>query len=193
MISIMLTLIDDLRDGRSRPIALAPGQHLFRLGDPVSALYVVKTGRIHLIRHQRDGSALILQKSASGSIVAEASIYAEKYHCDAVASVPTRVTAIPLADFHRRLRGEPDFAEAWARHLAHELQQARLHAEILSIKTVANRLDAWIGARGGEAPQKGDWKLVANEIGVTPEALYREMARRRQDGQVEYSVQKFDA
>ena len=187
----MFTVIDGLRDVRSRPLALTPGQHLFRLGDPISTRYVVETGRIHLIRHQPDGSALILQNSGSGSVVAEASIYAEKYHCDAVASVPTQVIAISKADFLLRLRSEPGFADAWQRHLAHELQKARLHAEILSIKTVAKRLDAWIAARGGETPRKGDWKLVAHEIGATPEAFYREMARRRRDGEAEYLVQKF--
>jgi CRP-like cAMP-binding protein len=64
-------------------------------------------------------------------------------------------------------------------HLAHELQRARLHAEILSIRTVAKRLDAWLATRGGDAPHRGEWKTAANEIGVSPEALYREMARRR--------------
>ena len=78
-----------------------------------------------------------------------------------------------------RLRGDPYFAEAWGRYLAHELQKARLHAEILSIKTVAKRLDAWIASHGGETPRKGEWKVVASEIGITPEAVYREMARRR--------------
>jgi CRP-like cAMP-binding protein len=186
----MLTAINGLRDIRSQPLALAPGQHLFRLGDPISTLYVVKTGRIHLIRHPPNGSALILQQSGAGSVVAEASIYAEKYHCDAIPSVATQVIAISKADFLHRLRSDPDFADAWQRQLAHELQKARLHAEILSIKTVAKRLDAWIAERGGETPRKGDWKLIAHEIGATPEAFYREMARRRQDGHAEYLVHK---
>lgn len=28
-------------------------------------------------------------------------------------------------------------------------------------------------------PAKGEWKSVAQQIGVSPEALYREIARRR--------------
>jgi hypothetical protein len=38
------------------------------------------------------------------------------------------------------------------------------------------------GSRGTAAafPEKGDWKLVASQIGVSPEALYREIAKRRE-------------
>ena len=47
------------------------------------------------------------------------------------------------------------------------------------------RADAprWIGihkrVRNGEMPPKGEWVGLAAELGVTPEALYREMANRR--------------
>ena len=67
----------------------------------------------------------------------------------------------------------------WASYLARELQRARLRSEILSLKTVAQRLDAWIGWNGGRPPEKGEWKFVASQIGVSPEALYREIAKRR--------------
>ena len=178
----MLTVLDGLRDTPSRTLILEAGRPLFHVGDPVRTVYIVRTGLIHLIRHQSDGSALILQKGGQGSIVAEASVYAERYHCDAIASTATQVTAISKPDFLRRLRRDPALADAWEKHLAHELQKARLHSEILSIKTVAKRLDAWMASHDGVEPRKGAWKLVAYEIGATPEALYREMGRRRRAG-----------
>ena len=64
------------------------------------------------------------------------------------------------------------------RRLAGELQHARFHAEVLSIRTVAARLDAWV-EWNGEMPPKGEWVGLAAELGVTPEALYREIASRR--------------
>ena len=73
---------------------------------------------------------------------------------------------------------DPAFAAAWATHLADEVRTARLRAEILAFKTVADRLGAWIAAKG-EFPPKGTWKTVAQEIGISPESLYREIARRR--------------
>lgn len=50
---------------------------------------------------------------------------------------------------------------------------------MLSLKTVAERLDAWTAANQGAPPIKGEWKTVAVEMGVSPEALYRELAKRR--------------
>jgi len=170
---------DHLRAIPSQLIALGPGQYLFQRDDPITAIHVVQQGAVDLIRHQEDGSLLVLQKAGPGAIVAEASLYSEHYHCDALAAQAARLTSYAKSDIRLHLRKSPDFAEAWARHLARELQRARLHAEILSIRTVAKRLDAWMGWHDGPMPSRGDWKAIASEIGVSPEALYREMARRR--------------
>ena len=51
-------------------------------------------------------------------------------------------------------------------------------AEIRSLRSVSDRLDAWI-AEYGPMPNKGLWQGVANELSVSREALYRELARRR--------------
>jgi hypothetical protein len=58
-------------------------------------------------------------------------------------------------------------------------QGARLRSEVLSLRTVAERLAAWTAWNGGKIPKKGEWKLVANQIGVSPEALSRELAKNR--------------
>jgi hypothetical protein len=50
------------------------------------------------------------------------------------------------------------------------------------MRTVRARLDAWTEWLG-DVPAKGRWLGIARDIGVTPEALYREMGRRlRRDG-----------
>ena len=99
-------------------------------------------------------------------------------HCDGVAVRPTRTLAIARNAVRRLLAEDPRFAESWTVHLSRELQATRLRAEILSLKTVRERLDAWIGWNGESLPTKGTWKTVAKEIGTSPEALYRELARR---------------
>jgi CRP-like cAMP-binding protein len=180
MIDVMLTEIERHLHGlRPRKVLLEAGQSLFHLGDPVDVIHFVDAGTIQLTRHQCDGSELILQRAGPGSIVAEASVYSDVYHCDAVALGPARTRAYAKADLKERLRGNPTFSNAWASHLAQELQRARLHAEILSLKTVGERLNAWTVWKGTDLPQKGDWKNLANQLGVSPEALYREMAKRR--------------
>lgn len=180
MILIMSNdIINTLRSSGGRDRLIGPGEYLFHLGEAVAALYVVLEGEIHLIRHQKDGSAIVFQRAGPGAILAEASLFSDRYHCDAVARTRATVRNIPKRRVLNRLRSDADFAEAWVAHLAHAIQSLRFRSEVLSLRTVAFRLDAWL-AWHIEIPPKGKWKQLANEIGVSAEALYREMARRRE-------------
>lgn len=178
MSSPLIALLDRLE---GREIAFAAGAPVFHLGDPIRFIHVVRSGVVHLVRHQDNGTALILQRAGPNSILAEASLYSASYHCAARAEVAGVTWAIARAGLLARIEEDTELAIAWARHLAHEVQQARLQSEILSLKTVAARLDAWVSCHGS-LPARGHWSMLAHEVGVSPEALYREIAwRRRRD------------
>lgn len=180
MIAIMpKTLIDELLQLPAIERSFGAGEHLFRRGDGVRAVYQILDGSVHLVRYQAEGGAIILQRAGAGSILAEASLFSESYHCDAVACVPTRTRSIKKSVMRARLAQSRDLTDAWAAYLAREVQNTRQRCEILSLKTVAARLDAWFASNEGRTPAKGEWKIVAAEIGTSPEALYRELARRR--------------
>ena len=161
-----------------REAAFRAGETLFHLGDAVRLVHFVRRGTVHLVRHREDGSVLILQRARPGSVLAEASVYSARYHCDARAETDAVTWAMSRNTLRGQLAARPDLADAWAGRLAGEVQRARLHAEILSLKTVAARLTAWL-AWNGSLPAKGQRSLLAREIGVSPEALYREIAQRR--------------
>src|SRR5262249_2159406 len=145
MIAIMSeSLFDLLRDLPANQRQYPAGKRIFRQGDQVLVLHQVLEGNVHLVRHNVGGLALVLQRAASQAILAEASVFAERYHCDAVAVLPTRTRAIAKSVLAAALARDPNLARAWAEHLAREVQAARLRAEILSLRTVAERLDAWV-------------------------------------------------
>jgi CRP-like cAMP-binding protein len=164
---------------RSKERRLPEGAFLFHRGDAVASLFLVVEGTIELVRHQVDGGMVILQRASRDTVLAEASVFSQRYHCDAYAALPSVVLAVPMAEVRSRLTQSPDFSEAWAEYLAHEVQEARLRSEILSLRTVAGRLDAWLLSHAQGMPAKGEWKTLAHQIGVSPEALYRELARRK--------------
>ncbi|MFP4274154.1 MAG: Crp/Fnr family transcriptional regulator [Paracoccaceae bacterium] len=154
------------------------GETLFLAGQAVEAVFLVLSGRVHLQRHTPDGARLILQDAGPGDILAEASAYSARYHCDAVVVTATTLASLPKPVFLAALREDADLGEAWSSLLARSVQAARLRAEIRSLPRVADRLNAWLG-EGNRLPERGRRQDVAAELGVTREALYRELARRR--------------
>ncbi|MEM9872174.1 MAG: Crp/Fnr family transcriptional regulator [Pseudomonadota bacterium] len=157
------------------------GTYLFHAGDPVKFVHVILCGAVHLERLQVHGQLMCFQRARRGDVLAEASIYADAYHCDARAVEPTHFCRIRVDRFMERLQSDHAMSQAWAARLARTVQTTRLLAEIRGLKTVAERLDAWID-HNGALPPKGQWQDVAHELAVSREALYREIARRRGDG-----------
>lgn len=178
MIEIMCSPIQKLF-ATGRAVSLEVGQTVFRMGDDVRSVHLVVEGRIDLVRHAKNGMPLILNRSHPGNVLAEASVYSETYHCDGIASLPSEVRTLPVSDFRRKLHASPEMSDAWGAGLAGALQAARLQSEIRSLKTVADRLNAWLGDND-VLPPKGRIQDLAHILGVSREALYRELARRRQ-------------
>lgn len=156
---------------------LEQGTVLFRREDRVRSMYLVGSGAVALERPMKDGTALTLHTATAGTALAEASLFAETYHCDAVARTPAQIATMPRADFLAALRDEPNAALSLIETHAREVQAQRARIEILRLRRVTDRLDAWLDLHG--EPEKGEWIRVADQIGVSPPALYRELARRR--------------
>ncbi len=171
------SLFERLLTLANREQRLAAGGVLFRADDPVLSLFLVTEGELRLVRALPHGLQLTLQRAGSASILAEASLFADRYHCDALAAEESTIRAVPMAKARAVLESDPALASLLMRHLAGEVHRTRMRAEILSLKSVAARLAAWMALNGDALPPKGRRHLIASEIGVTPEALYRELAR----------------
>jgi len=180
MIEIMS---DDFHNFLSRIPAVsrrfARGRLIFEQGDPVDNLYCVDSGEVHLLRRQEDGSAFVLQRAGAGTILAEASLTTPRYHCSAVAIKESTVAAFQRKKVLDLIAGDKTAAMALVMHLGREVRTARLRAEMGLLRKVSDKLDAWLAWNDDALPQKGNWHHVAQEIGVSPEALYRELANRR--------------
>ena len=157
---------------------LEAGQALFREGDPVRRVHVVLEGEMKLVRYAASGAELILERAGSGTLLAEASCFSSRYHCTAVAVSSCRLAGVdPSALFTAGTQAS--FLFALARDLSRQVQQSRARCEILALKTVEDRLEAWLALNDEALPAKGGWSLLAAELAVSPEALYRTLAARR--------------
>jgi CRP-like cAMP-binding protein len=163
---------------------LAAGAMLFRQGQPPRAMHVVLDGEIRLLRSTRYGADIILQRTTSG-FVAEASLDQSAYHCDARAALNSNVLVIPIPAFRAAL-DDIGFRTAWIRELARELRRLRAVAERLSLKTSRERIRHFLETEGvnGALTLAQTRKAWAAELGITHEALYRELARMRRFGEI---------
>lgn len=180
MIPIMQTAFLSLLSSiRHRELRFANQEMVFDMEAEVSSLFVVKSGLVNLLRFQQDGGMVVLQRAHAGGVLAESSVLSNSYHCAAMAMQPSVLKVYPRKSVQSLLESSPQAALAYARFLAAEMRTARKRAEILALKTVAERLTAWLTWNHGLLPARGAWHHVADEIGISKEALYRELSKRR--------------
>lgn len=159
---------------------LEEGETLFRRGDRVDWAFIVREGRISLRRALKDGGLLTLHTAGPAELVAEASLFVERYHCDAVTEVLTTVSLVSKTELRGLLENSASSGQLSVKAFestARELQNLRTRIEIMRLRKVADRLDAYLELFG--SPEVGGWVRVADWIGVSPPALYRELAERR--------------
>jgi CRP-like cAMP-binding protein len=157
----------------------APGELLFRAGTAPSAMFVVLSGEVRLVRGSRSGGEIVLQRARQG-VLAEASLDQSVYHCDAVASAQSRLLRIPRPILREALKNDR-FATAWRTELTRELRRLRAQCERLSLKTAHERVVHYIETEGenGVLALGQSKKQWAAELGLTHEALYRSLAQMK--------------
>jgi CRP-like cAMP-binding protein len=167
---------------------LARGEPLFSQGDASAAIYRVESGRLRLTRRTVDDHLVILHTARRGEFFTEAALFAESYHCDAVAAVASRVRVYPKATVLEALRADPVLAEAFMARLARQLQDLRARMELRNIRSARERVLQYLRLRAGTSgrsiPIEGEIQDIAAEIGMTREALYRALAALDAEGLV---------
>jgi CRP-like cAMP-binding protein len=158
---------------------LAPGHQLFRQGDLATAVYKVESGRLRLIRRTVDDHLVILHTARQGEFFAEASLFAESYHSDAVAAAQSRVRVYPKAIVMKALSTDPALAEAFMARLAHQLQELRADGVAQRPLRPGPRASISVAACRRPGSQHCDRGPVARHrggFGITRQALYRTLA-----------------
>ncbi len=165
---------------------LAAGEALFHQGDRVAAVFAVEQGKVQLIRHAIDGRRVVLHTAWPGELFAEAALFADFYHCDAVAMVASRVGVFPKRALLAAFRTDAALAEKFMAALARQIHVLRNRLEERNIRSararVLNRLALAAEPRTRTVRLDGTLMDLAVEIGLTHEALYRTLAALEKDG-----------
>jgi CRP-like cAMP-binding protein len=153
------------------------GDVLFHQGEMVSSVFHLESGRVQLIRHLEDGSSVVLHVARDGGTFAEASLFAQTYHCDAVAEVDSSVLMISKRDILSVIGASADGALALAKLLAFQVRDLRAKLEMRSIRSASERVLAWFRMQASGNPPTvvldRNWTDISAEVGLSREVLYR--------------------
>ncbi len=168
---------------QARQIEASSRETLFRTGDSVRDVYLVISGEARLVRWDRHGSEIILQRSRGG-FIAEASLDSRTYHCGGIVSESTIILAFAASAFREALEDDSVFRRAWQSQLAKEVRKLRAQCERLSLHNAADRITHYIEAEGtdGALTLTHSRKSWAAELGLSHEALYRTLRRMQDEG-----------
>ena len=162
-----------------------PGEVIFRVGDPIKNLYLVARGQARLARTLADGSVVTLSVAGPGEILAEASLFANTYHCDAHCDATTVIDIYRKPQAQQGLSHNGDAALAHMAHLSHVVQALRAQIALLGIRSARERVLAFIelnmAGDGTPLHLTTSWKTVASRLGLTHETVYRTLARLEKD------------
>jgi len=167
---------------------LKAGEPLFYLGDRTAGLVEVVVGRVRLTRVDRSGRETVLYVAGPGETLAEASLFAPAYHCDAVAGSDAVVRIYPKSAVLAAFAKDPKAAQAFSAMLARQVMSLRTRLAQRDIRSARERLRHYlalnVGADGRTVTLRGTLKELAAELGLTHEALYRTLAALERAGEI---------
>jgi CRP-like cAMP-binding protein len=184
----ILNWIELLETDRPLHRSLKAGEALFRQGDPAHAIYRVRSGRIRLVRHLEAGTSVVVQVARARETFAEAALFADHYHCEAIADSPAEVTVIAKARLLAALEANPQLCLGFARGLAELVRDLRTRLELRNIRSASERILSWLRLQAtGDPPTvrlDRPWTQIGPEIGLTTEAIYRTLSALEQEGHI---------
>ncbi len=172
----------------AKRVSCEAGHVVFRAGSQTHSVYFVEHGAVRLLRHGRAGEEVVLHDARPGEFFAEASLDSSRYHCDAVASMPTQLLQVPAAALNELLDADREFSRLWVSLLARQLRAVRTRVERMSLKSAAERVRHLLvsESRGPlcEVKMEGTLKDLSRQLGLAHEVLYRTLATMERDGTI---------
>ena len=163
---------------------LRRGEVVFNQADPAEVVFWISRGRLRLERHLASGRVVTLSVARAPAILAEASLFSHRYHCRAVAEVSSSVAAVPKATVLDLLESDAAFARSLVHALASEVRSLRRLLELRNVRPAAQRLVDYLALKQDQREPCDDRPVaaLATELGLSPEALYRLLARLEREG-----------
>ncbi len=173
---------------------LVAGQILFTQNELVEAVFILESGHIQLLNYTEEGQQINHYSVEAGESFAEVALFYEHYLCTAIALAPSRVLVLPKPPYLLALRSHPDVALALMARLAQRLHESKILLELRSIRSAPKRvlhyLQLKVQADGITVTLDCRLKEIADDLGLTPEAISRALKQLHKEGKINRSKRK---
>jgi CRP-like cAMP-binding protein len=167
---------------------LAPGQTLYRRGDPADMIFAVERGRLRFASATNDGRIIPLYLICAGEYVSEADLFTDSHCGDVLAEAHSRVIALPkkliLATFHENSA----FAAELMQRLTERFNLLRVRLEIRNLHSARDRILEYLRlmAPAGKSSLmlSRPLRCMADDLGLSHEAFYRTFTALVKEGTI---------
>lgn len=161
--------LDKIDIRNQKIVELPKAKELFHIEQRSTGFFYVVEGAISLCRFSEQGEETILHRARSGETFAEASLFAQVYHCNAYATKDSRLIEISRKSIWGLMEKDKEFSYQLMARFASQVQNHRQRLELLSIKEASKRVYAAIQ----NGMLKGSIIDFAADINLSHEATYR--------------------
>ena len=174
----------------SRVLHPAPGEILFREGEPCRTFYAIQSGAVKLYRAQADGREQVVHHLHAGTTFAEAALLSlGRFPVNAVVTEKaTELLEIGGERFLELLRSDTRLAPAVIGSLCMRLVSLVERVEELSLVQAGARLARWLLRQRTQGTEEPAVELslakkdLAAHLAMTPETLSRLLGRWQDEG-----------
>ena len=100
-----------------------PGEVIFRQGDPPGDFYIIKQGRVEIVREDSDGSEVIATLSRAGDFFGEMALIEDRPRSATVRTgAQTELLIVSCSDFNELIQSDPSIHREISRALSYNLR-----------------------------------------------------------------------
>lgn len=184
-----LQRLDDIVQ-RRKPIAR--GDRLFRIGDPLSAVYVARDGAFKSVSISEDGEEQVLGFHLAGELIGLDALGSGQHRCEGVALTAATVCEIPYDELSRVAGQIPSLQQQLFRVIGQSVDRDQDHLGILVRRQANERIALFLHSLGeryrnvGQSDSQFQLPMsredIARFLGLALETVSRGFTRLQDDG-----------
>ena len=185
---------------RRRPVA--SGERLFRLGDPMSAVYVARDGAFKTVALNEDGEEQIVGFHLPGELIGLDALGSGHHRCEGVALVEANVCEVPYDLLAQVAAQLPSLQQQLMRVIGQSVDRDQDHVGMLVRRSAGERIALFLHGLGERYRHIGQsaiqFKLpmsredIANYLGLALETVSRGFSKLHEDGVIAVSGRRIE-